>query len=202
MFCLPDHAGTVKIYSLNTLKDLLRTKGFVSEVNGTKVIAATLYEGGLTLHSRFEIGVDDDDEDSKGVNLSKYISKSETAALLRKVGVVMIDEVSILCRALFEFVDNLLQYLCVNELKFGRITVALSGDFLQLLVVVHSEGRDFYEEGNERRVDVNFVDEIPFNSKLWDDVKVLRVTHQVGERDHTSYGETILSVGKGNFTTR
>lgn len=112
---------------------------------------------------------------------------------------VIIDDFSMLSRDILAFVDNFLRDLCGNELRFGGITVVVSRDFLQPMVVVPSESRDVDEKGTERWVDVNFVDELPINSKLWDDVKVLRISQKVRQREDHPYGEMVLRVGREHF---
>lgn len=59
--------------------------------------------------------------------MSKYGPKDQKAALLRDLAVIIIDEVSMLGRALFKFVNKILKYLCGNELRFGGITIIISG---------------------------------------------------------------------------
>lgn len=55
-----------------------------------------------------------------------------------------------LSRALFEFLDMLLQDLRENELIVGVITVVLSRDFLQRLLLIPSERRSVDEEGYDQ----------------------------------------------------
>ncbi|RNF25851.1 putative DNA repair and recombination protein,mitochondrial precursor [Trypanosoma conorhini] len=120
-------AGTGKSLLLRVIKQELVRQGLAVAMTATTGIAATRIDG-VTLHHCF------------GVNIHGECTRR---AELRAFDVIVVDEVSMLSRELFESLEYQLRRANGVELPFGGVQVICSGDFLQLgaiasLPLVHS----------------------------------------------------------------
>ncbi|KAF5223986.1 putative DNA repair and recombination helicase protein PIF2 [Trypanosoma cruzi] len=120
-------AGTGKSLLLRVIKQELVRQGLSVAMTATTGIAATRIDG-VTLHHCF------------GVNIHGECSRR---AELRAFDVIILDEVSMLSRELFESLEYQLRRANGVDLPFGGVQMILSGDFLQLgaiasLSLVHS----------------------------------------------------------------
>ncbi|GET86641.1 DNA repair and recombination helicase protein PIF2, putative [Leishmania tarentolae] len=109
-------AGTGKSVLLRVIKQQLVREGLAVAVTGTTGIAGSQI-GGCTLHHCF--GINTLGEFTRRKDLSSY-------------DVVIIDEVSMLSRDLFESLEVHLRRANNVNLPFGGVQMILSGDFLQL----------------------------------------------------------------------
>jgi len=95
-------------------------------------------------------------------------------------------------RLLFEHGEAILTDLRCNQGKtvsetlvpielpyFGGITIVFAGDYSQLLPVVPSRRPEERADGSLKMVPVSLLNELPWCSILWKDIKVLRLTQQV-----------------------
>ncbi|KAG5510090.1 hypothetical protein JKF63_06985 [Porcisia hertigi] len=109
-------AGTGKSVLLRVIKQQLAREGLVVAVTGTTGVAGSQI-GGCTLHHC--LGINPLGEFTRRKELSSY-------------DVIIIDEVSMLSRELFESLEAHLRRANNINLPFGGVQVILSGDFLQL----------------------------------------------------------------------
>ena len=203
-FFIQGHAGTGKTYLLSLLRDRVEKDGHLVKMTATTGIAASLYEGGSTLHSLLGIGVDDNKDSTTQAErprLSKYGPTSQRAQVLRKLHLLIVDEASMMVRILFEVMETILKDLRETRKYFAGLTVVFAGDYMQLLPVVPSIRREVGSTGHERVIPVNLLDHIPwYSSEFWiGKVRVLRLTEQVRQQSDPSFGNLLLKLGKGTF---
>lgn len=129
--------------------------------------------GGSTLHRMMGIGI------GKG-NLYSKMRKVNKIAFLRKLDDLIVDEVSMFGKTLFESLNTALQMVRKNEKVFGGIRLIFSGDFLQLPPVN---------------------DEWIFKSKVWDECKfeTIKLTEPFRYNDE-AYFELLSRVRVGKHT--
>lgn len=96
--------GTGKTFSLSTLLAAVRSESKVALATATSGIAATLLPNGRTLHSRFKVPLNITDEST--CHISK---RDRTAELLRLCHLIVIDEVTMAHRHIYEAVDRTLR---------------------------------------------------------------------------------------------
>ena len=128
VFFLQGHAGTRKTYLLSLLRDRVEKDGYLVRMTATTGIAASLYEGGSTLHSLLGIGVDENKDASTRTErprLSKYGPRNQIARLLRKMMLLIVDEASMMARILFEVMDAILKDLRESRTYFSGLIIFL-----------------------------------------------------------------------------
>lgn len=117
-------AGTGKSYLLKALVGILpRTTTWVTAMTGI----AALNIGGRTIHSQAGIGL----ARKSAASLAKDM-KSNKRTAWRMCTHMIIDEVSMLSRELFEKLDEIGRTIRGNPRPFGGIQLVLAGDFYQL----------------------------------------------------------------------
>ena len=105
-------------------------------------IAALLLTGGTTVHSRFGVPLELDEESTSSLPV-----QSDRAAVLRDASVVVLDEATMGNRKLFAVVDRVLKDIMrgvdesLGDVLFGGKIMVLSGDWRQLPPVVRHAGR-------------------------------------------------------------
>ncbi|KEG13633.1 PIF1 helicase-like protein [Trypanosoma grayi] len=120
-------AGTGKSLLLRVIKQELVSRGLTVAVTATTGIAAARIDG-VTLHHCF------------GVNI---YGETTRRAELKAFDVIIIDEVSMLSKEIFETLEYQLRRANGVDLPFGGVQMILTGDFLQLgaiasMPIVHS----------------------------------------------------------------
>lgn len=127
--------GSGKSFFLRHTIEKLRGNGEHCFVTAPTGKAATNI-GGSTIHSFAGIGTG-----SKSAHELMAIIKSNQEALLRwqQCKVLIIDEVSMLSRALFEKLEMIARFVKKNPKPFGEIQLILSGDFFQLRPVIQND---------------------------------------------------------------
>jgi len=120
--------GTGKTYVVNAYIRYLESHGVMPYRVAPTGIAAT-HIGGHTVHSFFQLGIKDHLTDH---DIRLILKKPAVASRLKKLKVLIIDEVSMLSPKLFEAIDRILRAYHKSDLSFAGIQVILSGDFFQL----------------------------------------------------------------------
>lgn len=91
--------------TMGLVRQFYMSRGFLSEITATTVIAASLCNGGRTFHSVLGLFVDDNENDESSTQASKYIPQSKEAEFLRKRSLLILDESSMIAGNLFETVN-------------------------------------------------------------------------------------------------
>ena len=154
-------------------------------VFATTGIAATLMEGGMTVHSGFGIPVPLTPESNS--RLLSGSPNSRECEELRLTDVFLIDEITMLVKDGLRIVDSVLRFVTgINE-SFGRKIVVVGGDFRQLLPVVPRGSR------------TAIIAECVISSPLWRHFKVIMLTQNMRAVGDTAYGEWLLKLGTGTL---
>ena len=129
---LTGQGGTGKTYVVDIVAKDLASRDKSVAVTCSTGIAATRYENGQTLHKWCGIG-------AGGIpasDLVKLICDDERYQDAKKrilsCDVLIIDEVSMISKKLFDTVEHICRSVRRNERYFGGIQIILSGDFYQL----------------------------------------------------------------------
>ena len=105
-------------------------------------IAALLLDGGTTVHSRFGIPLDLDENSTSMLSV-----QSERAHIIKEARVIVLDEATMGHKFVFHVLDRLLRDIMGSEdstlenVPFGGKVILLAGDWRQLPPVVRHGGR-------------------------------------------------------------
>jgi hypothetical protein len=162
LFFLNGPGGTGKTHVYNTLCYALRAEGLIVLCVASSGIAALLLLGGRTSHSTFKIPIQL--FDGKPCTIGK---DSMLAELLRRVSLIIWDEVPMQDRRAPEAVDLSMQDIRSDPRPYGGVTVVYGGDFKQILPVVIKGGREQVVGACLQR------------SRLWQHVRTLNLTQNM-----------------------
>ncbi len=147
--------GSGKTFVLNEYIDYLKKYKINLSITASTGIAAS-HINGITLHSFVGLGLDIEVTDKF---IKKLLSKYYIASRLKKVRVLIVDEVSMINPNVFCAVDKILKIVKESSCAFGGVQVVLSGDFFQLPPV--------------RKVgDLNNDKKYIWQTKVWQDLKL------------------------------
>ena len=133
LFSIDAPGGSGKTFVLAILLDYVRSKGLVALGMATTGIAATLLTGGKTVHSRLKVPIHLDE----GSIISPILKENSSLnMLLKQTSLIIIDEVSMGNKVLFQAIDKTLRMLKDVDAPFGGIVTVLSADWQQCLTVV------------------------------------------------------------------
>ena len=122
------YAGTGKSYLINQIYKHAKENNKNIQVTAMTGCAAVLLGNAKTLHSWAGIGIGNLPIEKLIANIRKY-NKVENWT---KLNILVIDEISMMSKALFELIDQIAQVLRKNKSPFGGIQILCSGDFHQL----------------------------------------------------------------------
>ena len=127
-------AGTGKSHIIKTIiKSLTLNKKKFGVTSSTGCSAITI--DGSTLHSFLGIGLGNLPVKVLYEELFKKKYKNKIYTKLKKLEILIIDEISMINGDLFTLIDEYLKLIKGNKEPFGGIQMILSGDFFQLLPV-------------------------------------------------------------------
>ena len=129
-------AGCGKTYVYNVLIAVLRSRGLTVLPVAWTGIAATLLDGGRTVHAQFRLPVPVVDDSTCFVSAA-----SPLANKLRAASLIVWDEVVMAPSHALNAVDRLFRDLRSNNAPFGGCPVLLGGDFRQIQPVVRNDAR-------------------------------------------------------------
>ena len=136
MFCLNAAGGTGKTFTLNTLLDKVRGEGFVALATASSGVASKLLHNGTTVHSRFKVPIN-----IQPTSTCSFKSSDATGKLIKEAKLIIMDEMTMLHRHVFEAVDRSIRELTGKDVPFGGITTAFSGDWRQCLPIIKRGSR-------------------------------------------------------------
>ncbi|KII68453.1 ATP-dependent DNA helicase pif1 [Thelohanellus kitauei] len=113
-FYIDGPGGSGKTFLYQTLLAYYRAKGKVVLPFATTGIAATMMEGGRTVHSGFKLPVPLLDNSVSSMRLS-----SPEAAVLREAVLIIIDEITMLPKQGLRCIDKLLRDIMRSNINFG-----------------------------------------------------------------------------------
>ena len=130
-------AGTGKSYIIRKLRLKLKYWGFEKRsvfLSTTGVSALEIQ--GQTLNSYFQLGCMNL---APQVLIDRILGNEKKYNEIRKLKVIIIDEVSMLNVHVFYFLDRMLRVICQCNKTFGGIRLVLFGDFMQLPPIENGE---------------------------------------------------------------
>ena len=122
--------GTGKTFLIRKLVADMKERGLVYQVCALTGCAAVLLgEGARTLHSWCGMGLAKGNKDAISY---KIVHNKLTAKVLKKVRVLIVDEVSMLSKRIFEALNDAMKKLRKSAAPFGGVQLIFTGDFFQL----------------------------------------------------------------------
>ena len=129
-------AGTGKTFTIKALIRRLQSLDKKCLICGTTGIAVAQYPGGITLHSLFRLGIDEEFAGSFRSNIGRGTFQ---AKCILDADLIIIDEVSMLTLWVANRVSMTLQSISVeDQMEFGGKMILFVGDLLQLPHVVQN----------------------------------------------------------------
>jgi ATP-dependent DNA helicase PIF1 len=124
--------------------------------------------GGTTLHSYLGIGLG-----TKSIEQLVRNCRPDIRKKINKCKYLVIDEISMITKLLFEKINTYLQIIRKNNNFFGGITLILSGDFLQLEAILSKD------EPN---------DDLVYKSNLWkNNIKTVKLSKNYRQQTDTTF---------------
>jgi ATP-dependent DNA helicase PIF1 len=174
---LTGSAGTGKSYTIKYIIEYLKENNKKFAVTATTGTAAVMI-GGQTLHSFLGLGHGTASTKEIYSNILKNKKKYDNISC---IDTLIIDEVSMLDKELFEKISELLSLIKMNDRYFGNIQLILIGDFCQLAPV---KGQ------------------FCFLSDLWNkiDIKVVLLRELIRQSDDLLFQNILRIIRKGRCT--
>jgi ATP-dependent DNA helicase PIF1 len=120
--------GFGKTFWINEMVKRMREKYPNKIIGKTSMTGSSaILIGGTTLHSYLGIGICKDT-----IDMIQRIRKMKKRQVWENTDILVIDEVSMLSKEMFESLDYIAKELCQNPRPFGGIQLVLCGDFCQL----------------------------------------------------------------------
>ena len=185
IFCINAAGGTGKTFVVTAILDAVRGDGFVALATASSGVAAQLLPNGTTIHSRFKVPF----------NITKsstcnFGPSDATGKLLQLTRLIIIDEMTMQHRFIYECLDRSLRDVSKTDQLFGGITVVFSGDWRQCLPIVKHGGR------------AEVLDACLKSSYIWKSVIVKNLTRNMrveitGESSY--FSDLLMSLGDGSI---
>ena len=128
-------AGCGKTYTVNKIVEMVPGSQVLTPTN----LAATLYKNARTLHSFFYGAFDDLEEGFQNPQTLSDERCNMFAHKIRQIGMLIIDEISMVRADTFEMMNAICQKSMGNSQPFGGISVVVVGDMFQLPPIVSDE---------------------------------------------------------------
>ena len=129
--------GTGKTFLIKEIVRSMKERGIVYQVCAMTGCAAVLLgDGTKTLHSWCGMGLANGHKDAI---CHKIVHNKKTKGALKKVIILIVDEVSMLSKRIFEALDDAMKSLRKSDAPFGGVQIIFTGDFFQLPPVGNDE---------------------------------------------------------------
>ena len=176
---LTGEPGSGKTHTINRYVSYLKEHGVEPAITASTGIAAT-HICGMTIHSWSGIGIK---KELSPADFSRVISLRRASARVKKAGVLIIDEISMLDARTINLIDTVCKAIKRSPEPFGGIQVVLVGDFFQL-PPVRCEDEEPYK--------------FAFESEAWTEAnpKVCYLTEQYRQSD-SRFLEVLSAIRSG-----
>lgn len=177
-------AGTGKSELLNYLRNNTQKSMVVVAPTGI----AALNIRGQTIHSLFQIPPSIAQKDVLKEN-------PKLSSLLKKIKLIIIDEVSMVRADLLEAINWRMQQACGNDLSFGGAQIVMFGDLYQLPPIVDEDLQQYFE--------LVYGGPHFFNASVWEktDFKIYELTEIFRQKDQ-AFKEILNAVRDGTVTSQ
>ena len=135
MYFLGGEGGSGKSFISQIVLAETQLRGKIALGVASSGLAAQLLSGGITAHSRFKIPVSTDENITCNYSLTRDTHFCE---LMNDTSLIIWDEISMVDSKLIEAVDRMLRDITEINQPFGGKVVIFSGDFKQVLPVIHN----------------------------------------------------------------
>jgi hypothetical protein len=125
--------GTGKTFLFKVICHLVRSRSLVILASAWLGVAASLLEGGRTIHNTFGLTVPYDKESKTQIR-----GRSKRAVTLQNHAVTLCDEASMIPGYFLTELDRMLQDFTNTKLVFGNKIILFSGDFRQTLPIIRN----------------------------------------------------------------
>ncbi|XP_060854912.1 ATP-dependent DNA helicase PIF1-like [Metopolophium dirhodum] len=146
-------------------------------------IAASLMDGGMTVHSTFGLPFGTLTEDST----SNITMQSERAQKIRNAALIVWDEAPMSPGLQLTVVDRLLRDVMVSELPFGGKTMLFTGDFRQILPVIR--------RGTRADIVMSSIK----NNGLWSVMERFNLVQNMRVGNDADFASWLLQLGNGQL---
>ena len=163
----------------------MRGDGLVALATASSGVASKLLHNGTTVHSRFKVPINI--TSSSTCNIS---STDATGKLLKMTKLIIIDEMTMLHKHVFEALDRTLRDILGNDMPMGGITTIFAGDWRQCLPIV--------KRGSRGEV----VHACLKSSYLWNLTTVFNLTRNMRVEltgESNIFSELLLQIGNGTL---
>ena len=172
-------------FTVSCLLSYVRANGDIALATALSAVASKLMEGGSTLHSKLKVPINISKDSICSFNKNTAVGKLMQLAIL-----LVIDEVSMGHKHIYEAVDRSLREVRGVDAPFGGLCVVFTGDWRQTLPVIPN--------GSESQI----VDASLKFSYLWQDTKVFHLTDfmrgkNTGSEKVEEFSQWLLSIGNG-----
>ena len=176
--------GTGKSTILKKFKE--KTKKNCIIVSPTGIAANNV--GGQTIHSFFNLNL--------GVQTDETLNKKRFAPIYENLEIIIIDEISMVRKDFFEYMDKIMRQYKNPEEPFGGVKLILFGDLYQLPPVILTEERNQLENiyGN----DLNYFFDSDSYSQL--DLLILNLNEIHRQKEDKTYMELLNKMRKNEIT--
>ena len=186
LFFLDAPGGTGKTFVLNALLSAVRGDGEIALGTAISAVASKLLNRGTTVHSRLKVPIQ-----IKESSVCSFSKNDATGKLLMKTKLLIIDEVSMGHKYVYEAIDKSLRMLFENDDVFGNLVVVFAGDWRQCLPIV------------PRGSDGQIVDATLKFSYLWKFINVfnLKINMRIqlsNSEEGLEFSKYLLAVGDGS----
>ena len=131
LFCLDAPGGSGKTFVLSALLSAVRSDGCIALATALSAVASKLLENGSTLHSKLKVLIQ-----IKETSICDFSKTNATGKLLLETRLLIVDEVTMGHKFIYEAIDRSLKHLLVCEEPFGGLVCVFAGDWRQTLPVV------------------------------------------------------------------
>ncbi len=183
MFALNANGGTGKTYTINLFLSKLRSDGKIALGTTMSDIAATLLNNGRTLHSICKVPLN-----IKENSICQITRRDATAKLFQDTNLLIIDEISMGHRYIYEATNRSLQDVRGKEGPFAGLSVVFFGDWKQILPVIPRGARTQIVQACLKR------------SIIWENIKCLDLTINMRlttSTNYTNFVKYITALGNG-----
>ncbi|XP_075428712.1 ATP-dependent DNA helicase Pif1-like [Ascaphus truei] len=183
--------GTGKTFLINLLLAEIRMHNDVALALASSGIAATLMDGGRTVHSALKLPLNIAHEENPTCNITKT---SGQARVLQICKLIVWDECTMAHKKALEALNRTLQDLRNNKQIMGGAVILLAGDFRQTLPVI------------PRSTPADELHACLKSSILWRHVKHFPLTTNMrvqllGHSNDQAFADTLLQIGEGTLPT-
>ena len=176
--------GTGKSTILKKFKE--KTKKNCVVLSPTGIAANNV--GGQTIHSFFKLDI--------GVQTSKTMNKERWAPLYEKIDLIIIDEISMVRKDVFEYMDKILRKYKDSEKPFGGVKLILFGDLYQLPPVITLEAKNHLRNIYEN--DLNYFFDSEIYSRL--DLLILNLNEIYRQKEDRIYAGLLNKMRKNEIS--